>query len=93
VLVDRLHRADDSDARPPARSLVCASLAAIVVLLAASPSEAATPRLPGIDVSRFQGLIDWPLVGASDVQFAFVQASRGSGPITAPSSAATGAPG
>jgi lysozyme len=38
-----------------------------------------TPRLPGIDVSRFQGLIDWQAVAEAGVRFAFVQASRGSG--------------
>jgi GH25 family lysozyme M1 (1,4-beta-N-acetylmuramidase) len=33
----------------------------------------------GIDVSRFQGAIDWPSVAGSGIRFAFVQASRGSG--------------
>ena len=33
----------------------------------------------GIDVSRFQGAIDWPSVAGAGVRFAFVQASRGSG--------------
>src|SRR5262249_1628146 len=34
----------------------------------------------GIDVSRFQGPIDWPTVAtAGGIRFAFVQASRGSG--------------
>jgi lysozyme len=33
----------------------------------------------GIDVSRFQGEIAWQLVADADVEFAFVQASRGSG--------------
>jgi lysozyme len=52
----------------------------LLLLAAPSASEApVNPRLPGIDVSRFQGRIDWSLVGASEVSFAFVQASRGSG--------------
>jgi lysozyme len=33
----------------------------------------------GIDVSRFQGAIDWPAVAGSGIRFAFVQGSRGSG--------------
>jgi GH25 family lysozyme M1 (1,4-beta-N-acetylmuramidase) len=53
---------------------ICTALAWPSAAAAAPP-----PRLPGIDVSRFQETIDWPLVGGSDVQFAFVQASRGSG--------------
>ncbi len=35
--------------------------------------------VPGIDVSRFQGAIDWAEVGRTRIGFAFVQASRGSG--------------
>jgi lysozyme len=52
---------------------------AAVALVPAGFAGAAKPRLPGIDVSRFQETIDWPLVGGAGVEFAFVQASRGSG--------------
>jgi lysozyme len=52
---------------------LCAALAAI-----ASPASAGT-KAPGIDVSRFQGTIDWPTVAGSGIRFAFVQASRGNG--------------
>jgi GH25 family lysozyme M1 (1,4-beta-N-acetylmuramidase) len=52
---------------------LCAAFAAT-----ASPASAGT-KAPGIDVSRFQGTIDWPAVAASGVRFAFVQASRGNG--------------
>jgi lysozyme len=45
----------------------------------ASPDPPVTPRLPGIDVSRFQGDIVWPSVARDGVRFAFIQASRGSG--------------
>jgi GH25 family lysozyme M1 (1,4-beta-N-acetylmuramidase) len=44
----------------------------------ATPASAGTKAI-GIDVSRFQGAIDWPSVAASGIRFAFVQASRGSG--------------
>ena len=43
------------------------------------PASAGTKAM-GIDVSRFQGPIDWPTVAATGgIRFAFVQASRGSG--------------
>ena len=61
------------------RALLVASLAATALLLASAPAPAAIPRLPGIDVSRFQGQIDWESVAADGIRFAFVQASRGSG--------------
>ncbi|HEX6116113.1 MAG TPA: DUF3089 domain-containing protein [Solirubrobacterales bacterium] len=43
------------------------------------PAAALGARTPGIDVSRFQGRINWEQVATDDVEFAFVQASRGSG--------------
>lgn len=54
----------------------------MLLVLAAAPATAhsATPaRIPGIDVSRFQKVINWELVAGDGMQFAFVQASRGSG--------------
>lgn len=60
--------------------LVFASLALCAATLALAPSPAsAGKKAIGIDVSRFQGTIDWSLVSGSGVRFAFVQASRGSG--------------
>jgi GH25 family lysozyme M1 (1,4-beta-N-acetylmuramidase) len=57
-------------------------LVALLLTLAlaggAGPASAGT-KARGIDVSRFQGVIDWPSVGGSGIRFAFVQASRGSG--------------
>jgi lysozyme len=61
------------------RRLIFGALAALALALPVPGASAVTPRLPGIDVSRFQETIDWPLVGGTDVEFAFVQASRGSG--------------
>ena len=58
------------------------ALAAICVALLASfpvAVEAKKKRARGIDVSRFQGTIDWPRVATSGIRFAFVQASRGNG--------------
>jgi lysozyme len=52
---------------------LCAAFAAI-----AAPASGGT-KAPGIDVSRFQGTIDWPTVAGSGIRFAFVQASRGNG--------------
>ena len=58
------------------------ALVAALALLVAVPADAApvpTERVPGIDVSRFQEHINWSKVALDGVQFAFVQASRGSG--------------
>ena len=54
-------------------ALICA------LCLAAAPASATAKRARGIDVSRFQGTIDWAQVRGSGIRFAFVQASRGSG--------------
>jgi lysozyme len=56
-----------------------AALAAGAACGLAPASAAAGGQLMGIDVSRFQGEIGWQLVADDGVQFAFVQASRGSG--------------
>lgn len=64
----------------PKRSLICAALAAAALWASSvAPATAAPARMPGIDVSRFQGEIVWPSVAADGVRFAFVQASRGVG--------------
>ena len=55
---------------------VCAALT--MIALAAPAAQAGAGRL-GIDVSRFNGAIDWTAVRADGVRFAFVAASRGSG--------------
>jgi GH25 family lysozyme M1 (1,4-beta-N-acetylmuramidase) len=63
--------------RPSAIRVAVVALA--IVAIAATPATAAPARLPGIDVSRFQGTIDWERVADSGVRFAFAQASRGAG--------------
>jgi lysozyme len=55
-------------------ALLCAGLLAL-----AGPSSAEPRKLRGIDVSRFQGTVDWEQVGTTKIAFAWVQASRGSG--------------
>jgi lysozyme len=64
------------------RAAPWAGLVALLLTLplagGAAPASAGT-KARGIDVSRFQGVIDWPSVGGSGIRFAFVQASRGSG--------------
>lgn len=55
---------------------VAAALAALA--LVATPPAAGAWK-PGIDVSRFEGKINWGAVGTTRVRFAFVQASRGDG--------------
>ena len=65
-------------ARRAPRALLVISLLTLGLLAGAAPAQAGT-RAIGIDVSRFQGVIDWPSVAGSGIRFAFVQASRGSG--------------
>jgi GH25 family lysozyme M1 (1,4-beta-N-acetylmuramidase) len=50
-----------------------------VVLVHADTVLPSGKRVRGIDVSRFQGRINWQRVADSRAEFAFVQASRGSG--------------
>ncbi len=62
-------------------------LIAFVAVLALGAGAAAMPTPAsagkgvalGVDVSRFNGAIDWTQVRAAGVRFAFVQASRGTG--------------
>jgi lysozyme len=59
-------------------------LALTVIIVAATqctlpPQAGAGTKAKGIDVSRFQAVIDWNAVAGSGIRFAFVQASRGSG--------------
>ena len=54
------------------------ALCATALGMAATPAHAGPGRL-GIDVSRFNGTIDWFQVADAGVQFAFIAASRGSG--------------
>ena len=67
-----------------AMALATAAIAAIPApasAAAARPASrsAAAARPMGVDVSRFNGAIDWSQVAVSGRRFAFVQASRGSG--------------
>jgi lysozyme len=48
----------------------------VLVLHLSAPARA---EVLGVDVSRLEGRIDWQRVAATDIEFAFVQASRGSG--------------
>jgi lysozyme len=71
-------------AMPPhaTRRVIPALLAAVALTLAtiavvgASPAQA-KPKIKGIDISRFQGLIGWKRVASTRIKFAYIQASRG----------------
>jgi GH25 family lysozyme M1 (1,4-beta-N-acetylmuramidase) len=60
------------------RLALAGALAASLLALVPAAAQAA-PRPLGVDVSRFNGAIDWLQVAGSGRRFAFVQASRGSG--------------
>jgi GH25 family lysozyme M1 (1,4-beta-N-acetylmuramidase) len=65
---------------PSRRKKIACAVAAFGVVLGLVPASAgAGTKAMGIDVSRFQGPIDWPTVATAGIRFAFVQASRGSG--------------
>lgn len=38
-------------------------------------------RLPGIDVSHFQGEVDWPAVAGAGMRFAFIKATEGTADV------------
>jgi lysozyme len=76
------------DARKTARAIASAGLLGVLIAsVAASPAlgrgrgEPDRHRYPlrGIDVSHYQGPIDWPAVAHDDVAFAYVKASEGVG--------------
>ena len=50
-----------------------------ILALAVFAGPASAARIQGIDVSRFDGAIDWQRVADDGIRFAFVQASRGAG--------------
>jgi len=53
-------------------------LAVVASLLVFSPATArAAPRLPGIDVSKWQQTIDWSKVAGSGMRFAIARATKG----------------
>jgi lysozyme len=61
------------------RLALTAAFALALLLLLVPTAGAAKKPIKGIDVSRFQGRIAWNEVGKTDLRFAYVQASRGSG--------------
>jgi lysozyme len=67
-----------SKGRGAPRVLLIASLLVLGLVAGPAPAQGGTKAI-GIDVSRFQGVIDWPTVAGSGIRFAFVQASRGNG--------------
>jgi lysozyme len=51
--------------------------AACLLLAAAAAATAAPTTLPGIDVSVYQGAIDWPAVAAAGIKFVSIKATEG----------------
>lgn len=75
--------------RPPWRTLGIAAAAAVVLVAVLAllvwtgvlwPNRVAADRyaVRGVDVSAYQGEIDWPVLAAEDLDFAFVKATEGS---------------
>jgi GH25 family lysozyme M1 (1,4-beta-N-acetylmuramidase) len=61
--------------RAAAGALTAAAAAVTVLAAPAAPAQAATT--PGIDVSRYQGGIDWTGVRNAGIQFAYIKATEG----------------
>jgi GH25 family lysozyme M1 (1,4-beta-N-acetylmuramidase) len=57
--------------------LFAALVIALTALLSASASDAATARAKGIDVSNWNGTINWPKVANAGYRFAFGKATEG----------------
>ena len=66
--------------RNPLRRLLAAALAvlgATAATLALSAGTAQAATVPGIDVSHYQGTINWTSVRNAGIQFAFIKATEG----------------
>lgn len=50
---------------------------AITATLAVTATPAAAAATPGIDVSRYQGTINWTSVRNAGIQFAYIKATEG----------------
>ncbi|MGZ4149612.1 MAG: GH25 family lysozyme [Actinomycetota bacterium] len=59
------------------RLAAVAIVAALVSLAPATPAVAARTTLPGIDVSNWQGTIDWSKVAGAGIRFAVIKATEG----------------
>ena len=64
--------------------VICSAAAFLLVyngaVLLNNPSKSLYP-VRGVDVSAYQGEIDWPVLVSQDIQFAFIKATEGSGYI------------
>lgn len=71
-----------SDSRSAARlSFTCLAVLATGLAMVLMPEHAVAQRPVGIDVSTFQGAIDWSSVKASGITFAWARATEGTGYI------------
>lgn len=61
---------------------LCAVLFLAGVLRLNTPSASRYP-VRGVDVSEYQGVVDWPTIEAQGIRFAFIRATEGSGYVDA----------
>jgi GH25 family lysozyme M1 (1,4-beta-N-acetylmuramidase) len=65
-------------ARRARTGFVCALTLIAAILIIPDPHAAATPpKVPGIDVSKWQGEVDWAAVASTPVRFVIMRATRG----------------
>src|SRR5436305_5437103 len=66
--------------RPGPLAGLCVALAALAfAAIAAVPAEAAPGGLPGLDVSGYQGNVNWTAVANAGARFAYIKATEGTG--------------
>src|SRR5262245_30618045 len=65
--------------RAGALAILAAALVALLTPLAAAPASAAPAGLPGMDVSSYQGAVNWPAAYGSGARWAYVKATEGTG--------------
>jgi GH25 family lysozyme M1 (1,4-beta-N-acetylmuramidase) len=75
ILEERMTRTRNTLRRMLAASVTAIAAAATALVATTSPASAAT--VPGIDVSHYQGTINWTSVRNAGIQFAYIKATEG----------------
>src|SRR5688572_4185200 len=57
--------------------VACVTVFAAILIAVPAPPAAGATRVPGIDVSMWQGDVDWAAVASTTTRFAIMRATRG----------------
>jgi GH25 family lysozyme M1 (1,4-beta-N-acetylmuramidase) len=58
-------------------AIACVTVFTAILMTVPAPPAAAATRVPGIDVSKWQGDVDWAAVSSTSTRFAIMRATRG----------------